>query len=588
MKYIEIAQGGVKHRGVIIPEDELSEKVEENRLLKDELYYTVWTFDDALAEHFKLYKTIRSFRGKASLNYVIFDIDKGTDTDEFVLRRTQEFVRRLQQDWDVRPEELRIYYSGSGYHLYMPNYFKFEESEAIRQEVKNTLKEHFPEVDLSIYGATGLIRAPYSLNRKTNRYKIPLDAKELFSLTAEEIIKFAESSELRDVENMEDGERDFSNYIVKAIVEREALHYRDEPTKIVTCMQHLFNKGGTNGTRHIEAMRLTSAWRRQGVPKGAIQNLIIEWAPSMEKYEIERIVNNVFDAGYKYGCNDHVMSKYCDAKCIYYINKNYTLNITMPDELESKLIENAVNMPFKKFIDLETVLGLDNPFRIYEGELVVLAGDTKIGKSTLAQNIVCNTPHIKWLVLPLENGELLDGRRYLQIAYGWTKAETYENLTKFGKGLIQKINHVKFSESSITLADLQKLIMDSEADAILIDTVDQIRVVDKNGRETEEYTAKTNALALGLTDIKRTTGKTIIVVHHTSKHGTEDSDGRRKKLTIHGLKGASAIEQKANTVIAIEGERDEEERLISSLGARDESPFKKLVRFNKSTFRLEV
>ena len=114
------------------------------------------------------------------------------------MRRAQEFARRLTQDWDVRPEELRIYYSGSGYHLYMPNYFKFEPSEVIRQEVKNTLKEHFPEADLSIYGATGLIRAPYSLNRKTNRYTIPLSASELFNLKSEEIILLAESNETRE------------------------------------------------------------------------------------------------------------------------------------------------------------------------------------------------------------------------------------------------------------------------------------------------------------------------------------------------------------------------------------------------------
>lgn len=588
MKYIEIAQGGVKHRGIIIQEDQLTDKIEENRISKDELYYTIWTFDNSLKEHFKHYQTIRSFRGKASLNYIIFDIDKGDDTDEFVLRRAQEFARRLQQDWDVRPEELRIYYSGRGYHFYMPNYFKFEESETIRQEVKNTVQEHFPEVDLAVYGATSLIRAPYSLNKKTDRFKIPLSASELFNLKAEEIIHLSESNELRDVDEMEEMERDFSSFVVKAKVEREAIQYRDEPTKIVTCMQHLYNRGATNGTRHIEGMRLISAWRRQGVPKSAIVDLMCHWAPSMEKYELERMVNDIFDKGYRYGCSDHIMSKFCDNKCIFYTHKNYTVDITQPDELEALLIDHAVNMPFKKYIDLDVVFKLDNPYRIYEGEFVVIAGETKIGKSCLAQNIVVNTPHMRWLVMPLENGRVLDGRRYLQIAYGWGKEETYDNLTKFGKGLIQKINHVKMSDSAIALTDLHKLINDSEADAVLIDTIDQIRVIDKNGKETTDYTAKTDALAIGLTDIKRVSNKIIIVVHHISKRGGEDEDGRRKALTIHSLKGASAIEQKADKVISIEGNRDDEERVIRSLGARDESPFKKNVRFNKETFRLEV
>ena len=588
MRYIEIARDNVKNRGIIIEESLLSEEIEKAKERGEELYYTVWSFDESLKEHFKIYQTIRSYRGKAFLNYIIFDIDKGADTDEFVLRRAQELTRRLEQDWDIRPEELRIYYSGSGYHLYMPDYFKFEPSEAIRHEVKNTMKEYFPEVDLSIYGATGLIRAPYALNRKTNRFKVPLSAKELFGLEADTIIRLAESNDERDVAEMEPAERDFSSYIVKATVEREALHYRDEPTRIVTCMQHLYNKGAINGSRHNEAMRLTSAYRRQGVVKNAILNLLVEWAPSLEKYELERIVNNVFDKGYQYGCNDYIMSKFCDDKCIFYTHKNYTVNITQPDEWEALLIDHAVNLPFKKFIDLNEVLQLDSPYRIYEGEMVVLFGDTKIGKSTLGQNIMIGTPHMKWLLLPLENGKLLDGRRLIQMSYGWTKEETWNQLSKFGKGIIQKINHIKVSDSSITMKDLQKLIINSEADAVMIDTADQIRVFNDNGREVIDYTTKTEAIAIGIRDIARVTGKIIMIIHHIAKAKGEDEEGRRKAMTIHSLKGSSALEQKADKVISIEGNRDETSRIIRSLGARDESPFKRLVTFNTDTFRLEL
>jgi len=586
MNFIEIAEGGVRHRGIIIKEDKLQSKIDIAQKNKAELYYTVWTFDNQLKEHFKHYQTIRSFRGKASLNYIIFDIDKGQDTDDFVLRRTQEFVRRLTQDWDIRPEELRIYYSGSGYHVYMPNYFKFEPSEVIKQEVKNTLKEHFPETDLSIYGATGLIRAPYSLNKKTNRYKIPLTPQELFSSKSEQIILLAGSNETREeIPEMEEAERDFTQYVVKATVERESVYYRDEPTKVVTCMQHLFNKGATSGTRHIEGMRLISVWRRQGVPKAAVNNLMALWATSMEKYELERMVNDIFDKGYRYGCNDHVMAKYCDQKCIFYIHKNYTAEVTQPDELEALLIDHAVNLPTKKFIDLDQMFKLPDPYRIYEGEMVVLCGDTKIGKSTLAQNIVANNAHIKWLYLPLEDGKILDGRRLVQIAHDMTKEDVMEHLATHGKGLIQKINHVDMLDTNVTLDNIRKVTTGSgvDYDAVVIDTADQVGTDSKGN-----YTDVTEKLAIGFRNLARTTGKIILIVHHISKRAGEDVDGHRKKLTIHGLKGASSMEQKADKVIAIEGNRDDAERLVSSLGARDESPFKKTVIFNKNTFRLEL
>ena len=437
MTYIEIAERDVKHRGIIILKDELSDRINKARENDAELYYTVWDFDEKILDHFRVMKSIRSYRGLRSLEYLIFDIDKKEDTDEFVLRRAQEFVRRLEQDWDVKPEELRIFYSGRGYHIYMPNYFKFEQSEVIMNEVKNTLKEYFPEVDLSIYGATGLIRAPYSLNVKSGRYKIPLTPKELFGSTVDDIMILAESNDYRSIEPPEEVNRDFSSYIMRAVVEREAVNYRDEPTKVVTCMQHLYNKGGTNGTRHQEGMRMISTWRRMGVPKDAIFELMKKWAPTLEEYEMERMVNNIFDKGYRYGCNDAVMSKYCDPKCVYYMHKNYTANISEADELDNLLVDHSVNLPFKKYIDLDKIFDLPKTYRIYEGEMVVFWGDTKIGKSTLVQNIVVNTPNLNWLYLPLENGKILDIRRMVQIAYGLSKEEVHEYY-KVNKGLVRE------------------------------------------------------------------------------------------------------------------------------------------------------
>lgn len=583
MYYIEIAEGTVKNRGIIIKKEELSDRINKSREANQELYYSVWDYTSKIKEHFKLMKSVASYKGSRRLEYTIFDIDKGNDTDDFVLRRAQEFVRRLKQDYDVRAEELRIFYSGSGYHIYMPNYFKFEESEVIVNEVKQTMKEYFEETDLSIYSPTGIIRAPYSLNKKTGRYKIPLEPKELFGLSSAEIIELAELNDYRSIEPVEEEERDFSNLIVKAVVEREALNYREEPTRIVTCMQHLFNKGGTSGTRHQEGMRLISAWRRMGVPKEGIFTMMRQWAPSLESYEMEKMVNNIFDKGYRYGCQDIVMSKYCDPKCVYYLHKNYTANIAMAEDLDNMLADYSINMPHKKHIELQNMFNLRKSYRIYEGEMVILWGDTKLGKSALAQNILVHASNFRWLYLPLENGRLLDIRRLLQVKLGMTKEEVYEYY-KFNRGLVREhFSNLKIIDTSLNLEDLRKVITSNEVEAVVVDTADQILTP-----KITDYTSKTEHLAIGFRDLCRDTKTILIIVHHISKRAGEDSDGRRKTLTLHSGKGSSAMEQKADKVISIEGNRDDDIRLIRSLGARDESPFKITAMFDKETFQLNV
>lgn len=579
---MEIAVDSVKNRSIIIDEKELPEKIEKSRKLNQELYHSVWLYDNDLREHFQKYKTIRSYRGKHTLPKIIFDIDKGSDTDDFVLERAQNFMRKLQQNWDIHYTEIDIWYSGTGYHFYIPDYFGFPKSEFIGTEVKNTLKEHFPEVDLSIYGATGLIRAPYSVNHKTGRFKIPLTAVELLQSKSDEIIKLAESNKIRDIEPAEaDDKKDFSKYLVKDTVERESVKYRDEPTQIVTCMQHLYNRGSKQGSRHIEGMRLISAWRRQGVTMDGILLMMQNWAPSLTAYEIERMVKDVFEKAYRYGCSDNVMAKFCDSKCIFYQHKNYSPDIKSMEEIEVALSDRIKTLPNKKYIDLGKMFNIPTQYRIYEGEMVMIWGDTKIGKSTLVQNFVTTFDNLKWLYMSLENGIILDSRRLAQIANGLTKEQIEEYYKLDKKGLLNKISHVQMIETSIDVKDLRKIISDANVDAVVIDTVDQL----KAGKITD-YTQKTEALAIGLRDVTRELKTIIFPIHHINKNSAQDQDGRRRSMTIHSGKGSSAFEQKADKIISIEGERDQPARTVKSLGARDESPFTTTVYFDTATFKL--
>lgn len=587
LHFYELAKESLSNRNIILRSDKLPGIIEENRKEKKELYHSIWLYDESVQLHMFNYKTIRSFKGKRKLPIIIFDIDKKQDTDDFVLQRAREFIKVLQEDWGVNEEELAYYYSGRGYHIYMPDYFKFEESFVAPVEVKNTLNEYFPEADLSIYQQAGLIRAPYSLNAKTNKFKIPLTYDEIRFMHAKDILKLAESNTLRQVPSpIPDKNKDWHKKIVVSHTDRDKIAHRDEPTTIVTCMQHLFNRGEIPGRRHDDLMRLISSWRRMGQTKEACVVLALKFAPSLGEYEIRKIVNNAFEKGYVYGCNDRFMTEFCDPKCKFYEFKNYKTNLHSGDDVRTILADSARLKRRNKYIDIGKILGLKIPYRIYLGQLAVFWGDVKLGKSTLIQNIVAQTPDINWLYLPLENGIGLDSRRLIQIKTGVSKEKieeifdegTYEEQMMW----IDHIRDIKFSEDNVTVHSLRKMIAESEADAVVIDTIDQMKA------DSKEYNDGVRNLTVQLRDLTRMTKKAVLVVHHISKHAALDEDGNRRRLNIHSGLGTSALEQKADIVIGIEGDRNKDIRIVSSLGARDEDTFETQLYFDKTNFRLHT
>ena len=78
--YIEIAVGSVANRAFVIKPEELYKHIRE----KTELYRSLFTLDETAYVHFRDQGTIRSYKGKFSLDRIIFDIRVIT------VERTQE------------------------------------------------------------------------------------------------------------------------------------------------------------------------------------------------------------------------------------------------------------------------------------------------------------------------------------------------------------------------------------------------------------------------------------------------------------------------------------------------------------------
>jgi KaiC/GvpD/RAD55 family RecA-like ATPase len=581
VKYIEIAKESPNKRGIIIPLSDLRNHIEPQQ----ELYRSYYTYDDNILEHRKLYKTVKGYEGILFLDNIIIDIDKKESTDEDVLFRTQLFVERLCEDWKFDRNELRIWYSGRGYHIVFPDIFKFNPSPFIADEVKATLTKYFPEMDSMPLMKTGLIRVGFSYNAKTKRYKTPISAIELFSLKAEDIIKLSETFGIRKVERDRiSSVPDFSHLKVSTVSKKKKeIEGREEPTRIVTCAQTMFDQGAAalEGDRHKILVRLVGSWLLAGMSYKGAKILAESWNNgSMTDYDLDKHFNYNWDKGYTPGCDDEIRLKFCSDKCIHFKAKNYVTEI-----LDSKTMEESFTDFMKKdysrtSFDLTEIYKLrDNQsYRIYPGEHVIVLGETKLGKTAFAQNLCVKLPRMRILYLSLEVNDRLLFRRFIQIAYGMTKGEVMEHYEKGGESLIDRIEHIQVMTTAPELDNIERLVKRYRPQIVVIDTMDGIQV-----RKYNDGNAKTEQLGNQLKRIAQETDTIIISIHHISKSSSVNERGEPKELNIHSGKGSSAVEQKADRVIAVEGSLQTNVRLIRSLGTRDDESFAIQVQFNAST-----
>ena len=588
MKFIEIAKGSPSHRHTIIPLSDLKNYLEPEK----ELYRSYYTHDDKILEHKKLYKTVKGYDGMMFLDQITLDIDKGNDTDEGVLYRTQSFVEMLGEDWKLDRNELRIWYSGRGYHLTFPDIFRFEPSPFIADEVKATLTKYFPEMDSMPLMKTGLIRVGFSYNEKTKRYKTPLSAGELFSLKAENIIELSKTFGLRKVEHDRmSSVPDYSHLkVVKVSKKKKESEEREEPTRIVTCAQTMFDQGAAmqdaDPGRHKVLLRLVGSWRMAGMSYKGVMALAQAWNDgSLPDIDLEKHVKYNWDKGYTPGCEDEIRLKFCSDKCIHFKAKNYVTEV-----LDSKTMEEGFTDFMKKdfsrtSFDLNEVYKLreGQTYRMYPGEHIIILGETKLGKTAFAQNICVKLPRMRILYLSLEVNDRLLFRRFIQIAYGMTKGEVMEHYQKGGESLIDRIEHIQVMTTAPELDNIERLIKRYRPQIVVIDTMDGIQV-----KKYNDGNAKTEQLGNQLKRIAQETDTIIMSVHHISKSSSVNDRGEQKELTIHSGKGSSAVEQKADRVIAVEGSLQTNVRLIRSLGTRDDESFAIQVQFNaNTTFTME-
>ena len=297
LKYVDVAIGGVKRRNNLIDLADL-------RLPDDpvEWYRTAFRFDQAYRAYFlNNNKSVRGYRGRCYADFIFIDIDA---PDLSVSHMTvRNFLRYIEQKYDVPPDAISVYFSGcKGFHVEIPITILggIKPSEDLPRRFKNfVLSLGDWNFDDRIYDINRLWRITNSINSKTGLYKIRLTTTEIFDLSIYEIkVKAQKPVPLDTFVDSDDwfplpGLVDLWNDSVSLRMSWAAA-FRNAELKDLTFLREGVNKGERNNTLFIHAKRL----RALGYKQSKAETLLLDWnqknTPPAEDGEVLGTINSVY------------------------------------------------------------------------------------------------------------------------------------------------------------------------------------------------------------------------------------------------------------------------------------------------------
>lgn len=568
----EVAIDHPASRGQFVTEEDILPLALELSEQGQVAYHSIFTYDfNEVDTYLKSTGKIKGFRGQTGIPSIIMDVDKGNMTDDDVLRKARALLIQLE-DMDVT--EMRVWYSGTGYHIEIPNLFGIETAPYAPRHLRASMLSLFPTID-PIYDHTRIIRMPHTKNQKSGLYKIPLKPKEVFQLSATQIMRMATRPRILGTAFQPwDSPNSWAHWLKEGNVGEVPRDY-SEITGYVGCMQKLYNEGPSvewkDGSyfRHMKLMRLASAYRRQGLPLSAAITLGKEWVGQTHPHDdVEKVCRDVYEHAYKYSCADQFMRHYCvQERCKFYRFRNFNKETTVtPQEQAEQFRQYAQSDWQEKAVNLANIYPGANDFWFVPGELIYVTGDSGLGKSAVAQN--CAVTFGKHtLYLNYEMDFNLWYRRQVQIRFGCSKEEAFELIINDPNTVAEALGHIHQTSELVDLPTLENMILDLQAELVVIDTADYIIVP---GAGNNSF-FKDETIAYGLKEIAKRTGTIIMAIVHLKK-GDHDSTKVARRITLGDIKGSSSYTQKADQVLAFEGIRSHNRRILRSLKMRDGAP----------------
>jgi len=565
--FVEMAIGSPSKRGALVPLDNVWDIVYEQGE-GQAVYKSVYRYDDEALAFIKANGSIKNFLGTRYINTVPIDIDRGQDSDEYTLTRTQQIVDYLHKELNLKEGNYAIYYSGTGYHVDISaECFGFKPTPDLPFIVKATMLKLLANFnpDPAVYTRTAIIRMPHTLNVKSSLYKVPLTLKELYT-NYENIVKLASGRRLDFGQNDLWGDESLSDYVIIEVPKIRSMQKINEPSNVVPCVQKLYNDGPLRGSRNHTLLRIASHFRRNGIPSDATKASLLHWNDNQLNPQIViDKVESTYNYGYKYGCHDELLLKVCNPKCVHYKNKDYLVEIKTSDDLQKELEERLESDFTGKMINLAQMFGLNNKdCNIYPGELVTIFGPTGANKTTLAQNIALGYDfandeikrewQIPTLFLSLELSGWYMHRRNQQIVSGMSKDDVTANYKYVSENYNKYLEHLNIQTVSPTPEMIQQTIRKLQPNLVIVDYIDLVEVPKGIRGEYEQVRYISHYLSNLAVNLD-------IIIIQLSQVAREYS--RNQILDIYAGKGSGAIENASRKVIGINGKQDSTEKTVS-------------------------
>lgn len=304
----------------------------------------VLTYLSAQAE--KSVPTISGYRGKVWAPY--FPIDLDHPELEPALEAARHLSRVVLEDWQINPDAMQIYFSGSkGFHLMLDTrlfgkMFPSKNLPLVFDSMRRHLAQEIPEqlrqtVDLAIKDRVRLLRLPNTVHEKSKLNKIILSIDELNRMSADEIRRHArtvrplaltdETGFLSKVEiNENTAAAEFFQRVQRQVkkLTRKPFRYRfKRPADLerieFPCagLQAIWESHIEPGSRNNCAIRLASELRLLGLSTDETHEKIMEWNErndiGLPYDELHSVVRSAYQHRfpYRYSCRDEILRSFC-------------------------------------------------------------------------------------------------------------------------------------------------------------------------------------------------------------------------------------------------------------------------------------
>ena len=554
MNYVEIAVGSPRNRGTLVLKAELHKYIP---LDGEALYRSVYLYDDSAKDFADSKGTLKGYQGERGIDNVLIDVDRKDNSDDYTLSKLRNVLSHLNV-LEVLDESIQCYFSGTGYHIVISNkVFNFQPSGGLPYKVKQTMSNLFENIDTSIYMRSGIYRVAHTKNQKTGLYKIPITLHEAHNSTVQEIHELAIEPRFEYPYELLDGDAELEGYICTEEPKVAQFSSVVEPTKIVPCVQSMLRNGPTEGSRHNTILRIASFFKRNGILSEYAKVALLHWnSNTLNEQQIIDKVESVYNGNYMYGCQDTLMKKYCQTKCIHFKNRDYHISVKDVDALQKDFEERLTTNFDGRAIPLSEMFGLtEYDTQIYPGELVTIFGPTGSNKTTLAQNLALGVDfkndriNKKWqiptLFLSLELSAWYMHRRHLQIVSGLSKEEVNENYKTIYNDYADELRHLQIQTVSPTLNSIQDKIKELNPAVVIVDYIDLVETPRNIRGEYEQIKFVSHSLSNLAVNLD-------VIIIQISQVSREYS--RNDILDLYAGKGSGAIENASRKVIGLQGQ----------------------------------